>query len=206
MCGRHFAQSGRGRKRKLAPIDQLGILLPYLTSGFTFRVIASSLLLSTSLVQRVIYTCLAAVDRKFESLFPHDTDPSSATSPSRVRGCRRLTSLHRSSSTAQPIGTFATIRFDSRTRKGPTNQVKQRTPGSHGSFGWQTKAPALMKTNNWGKPPSITPSFFPIWRSSVLYGRLYRTADCIGRSISSDGRLYRMVDCIGWSIVMDGRL
>jgi hypothetical protein len=73
MCERHLAQSGRGRKRKLRPIDQLLILLLYLISGFTFRAIATLLLLSKSLIQRVIDKCLVQLDGKCDSLFPQSS-------------------------------------------------------------------------------------------------------------------------------------
>jgi hypothetical protein len=73
MYERHLAQSERGRKRKLRPIDQLSILLVSLASGLTFRAIATVLLLSKSLVQRVIGKCLVQLDGKFDSLFPRSS-------------------------------------------------------------------------------------------------------------------------------------
>jgi transposase len=65
-----LTQSGRGRSRKLEPINQFFIFLLHTTSGCTIRTLAVNLSISPSLAERTIYSVLDAIEEPLMAMLP----------------------------------------------------------------------------------------------------------------------------------------
>jgi hypothetical protein len=70
----NMEQSGRGCKRKFKAINRFCILMLYLTSGFTTKAIATSLLLLQSIVHRIIRISISELDGVSDSVFAPTSD------------------------------------------------------------------------------------------------------------------------------------
>jgi hypothetical protein len=70
----NMEQSGRGCKRKFKAIGRFFILMLYLTSGFTTKAIATSLLLSQSIMRRIIRMSISELDGVFDFVFALTSD------------------------------------------------------------------------------------------------------------------------------------
>jgi hypothetical protein len=65
-----ITQAGRGRRRKLDPLDELFVFMVYVTSGLTLDAIAVLLNLKAARVLRIVDTCLTPVTDALGSLLP----------------------------------------------------------------------------------------------------------------------------------------
>jgi hypothetical protein len=80
----NMEQYGRGRKRKFKAIDRFFILMIYLTSGFTTKAIATSLVLIQSIVHRITRMSISELDSVFDSVFAPTSDAVHCTSRLRI--------------------------------------------------------------------------------------------------------------------------
>jgi hypothetical protein len=68
--GPYLITSGRGRRRELETIDQLYVLLLYLTSGLTFKLLSRELAVPESLVFRTVDRALGTLHDPIEKAMP----------------------------------------------------------------------------------------------------------------------------------------
>jgi hypothetical protein len=71
--GRAVLQKGRGRRRRLEPIDRFFVFILYLTSGFTYREVSNCTKLATTCVSRIVEACLRETTAILEARMPSDS-------------------------------------------------------------------------------------------------------------------------------------
>jgi hypothetical protein len=80
--GLHLFMEGRGRRSTLEPIDELYLLLIYLTSGMTFKQVGSLLLRFSALIHRTVHNALDRLQAPIEQVMPKNLDDCPAPTTS----------------------------------------------------------------------------------------------------------------------------